>query len=91
MPAKNVKSSGQERPLHNNPSAAPQTRAAFLLLRVPQCPLWLSFLRYTIPFRNSSRGYLVPRQVTPSFQRVRNIDRSSVYSNSTVLTGCRTK
>ena len=31
---------------------------------------------YTIPFLNSSSGYFVPRQVTPSFRRVRNIERS---------------
>ena len=46
---------------------------------------------HTIPFRNSSSGYFVPRHVTPSFHSVRNIDRSSVYSNSTVLTGCSRK
>ncbi len=33
---------------------------------------------HTIPFRNSSSAYFVPRQTIPSFQSVRNIERSSV-------------
>lgn|SRR5579883_679555 len=35
-------------------------------------------LLYTIPLRNSSSGYFVPRHVTPSSRRVRNIERSNV-------------
>jgi len=34
--------------------------------------------RYTIPFRSSSSGYLVPRHSIPSYQRVRTMDRSKV-------------
>ena len=33
---------------------------------------------HTIPLRNSSSGYFVPRHTIPSFHSVRNIDRSSV-------------
>jgi hypothetical protein len=33
---------------------------------------------HTIPFRNSSSGYFVPRQTMPSFHSVCTIDRSSV-------------
>jgi hypothetical protein len=32
----------------------------------------------TIPFRNSSSGYFVPRQVMPSSHRVKIIERSKV-------------
>ncbi len=46
---------------------------------------------HTIPFLNSSSGYFVPRHTMPSFQSVKNIDRSSVYTNSTVLIGCKKK
>ena len=31
---------------------------------------------YTIPFRNSSSGYLVPRQTTPSCHSVTAIERT---------------
>ncbi len=33
---------------------------------------------HTIPLRNSSSGYFVPRHTIPSFHSVRIIDRSSV-------------
>jgi hypothetical protein len=46
---------------------------------------------YTIPLRNSSSGYFVPRHTIPSFQRVWNMERISVYMNKLVLTGCRKK
>lgn len=46
---------------------------------------------YTIPWRNSSSGYFVPRHTMPSFQRVINIERSSVKMNIVELTGCRKK
>ena len=35
-------------------------------------------LAHTIPFRNSSSGYFVPRQTIPSFHSVTSMDFSSV-------------
>jgi hypothetical protein len=46
---------------------------------------------HTTPLRNSSSGYFVPRQVTPSLRKVRTMERISVYSNIIVLMGCSRK
>jgi len=42
---------------------------------------------HTIPLRNSSSGYLVPRHTMPSFENVWIIERNSVYMKRLVLTG----
>ena len=48
-------------------------------------------LPHTIPLRNSSSGYFVPRHTMPPFQRVWNMERINVYMKRLVLTGCRKK
>src|ERR1022692_4660740 len=48
-------------------------------------------LHHTIPLRNSSRGYFVPRHTMPSFESVWTMERSSVYINRLVPMGCRKK
>ena len=46
---------------------------------------------HTIPLRNSSNGYFVPRHTMPSFERVSTIERNRVYMKRLALTGCRKK
>jgi hypothetical protein len=46
---------------------------------------------YTIPRRNSSMGYFVPRHTIPPCLMVNTIDRATAYITRQVLTGCRKK
>ena len=46
---------------------------------------------YTIPLRNSSSEYFVPRHNTPPCHRVTVMERSVMYMNSVAPKGCKTK
>jgi len=62
----------------NQPTRGRRRQSSIQDLSQPMSPTdELSHL-HTSPLRNSSRGYFVPRQVTPSFHSVRTIERSKV-------------
>jgi len=72
-------------------SRARRFRSKIQKSRSSGSPLFTIHGFHTIPLRNSSSGYFVPRHVMPSFERVWTMERTSVYMNRLVLTGCRKK
>jgi len=60
-------------------SGSPQTSGQCQQRSGPTCSVGARrLLAHTMPFRNSSSGYFVPRHTIPSFHNVSTIERSNV-------------